>query len=310
MPGAHVFCWDCASHADVSKVASNLRCRCGSSDIDLYDPESEGQRQRIAMIASLHAPKKPVDFVSFMTKEAYTDPKPVGTEIPGWDVYKGPMPGKNPLQNSDDAHMKPLRCPVCHGAGYDIQDRGPCRECGGTGFMTPTTTTEPPAVARHNYPSTQTTVPFMGKKREATKPSVTTENSRATKAPDWWQPKEYTHKQESPLVLRGARCPNGKCDSPNTHLVTAANGNGWWSCPSCGPLADIDRHPDIDPYNPPSGFKPKPRSFKAATRVLHTAAGSRVTSIFAAITEHNPGLTPQETLGLARQTARRYPEAQ
>ena len=67
MPGAHVFCWDCASHATVPRVASNLRCRCGSSDIDLYDPESEGQRQRIATIASLRAPQKPVDFVSFHT---------------------------------------------------------------------------------------------------------------------------------------------------------------------------------------------------------------------------------------------------
>jgi rubredoxin len=242
-----------------------------------------------------------------MTKQAYTDPKPVGSEIAGWDVYKGPMPGKNPLQNSDDPHMGPKRCSVCKGSGYDIKDRGTCRECGGTGFMTPTTTPEPPAVARHNYPSTQTTVPFMGKKKEAAKPSVNTEQSRAAKAPDWWQPKEYEHKQETPLVLRGARCPNGNCDAPNTHLVTAANGNGWWSCPNCGPLADIDRHPNIDPYNPPSGFKPKARSFKAASKTTSTG---RIASIVAAVIENNPGLTPQETLGLARQTARRYPEAQ
>lgn len=299
MAEAHVFCWDCTAHAVVSKVASNLRCRCGSTDIDLYDPTNTAIQQRIAMVAELTAPKKPLDFVSFMTKRA----TPVGTEIPGWDVYKGPMPGPNPMQNSDDAHMQPPRCPVCHGAGYDIQDRGKCRECGGTGFMTPTTTSEPPAVARHQYPSTQTTVPFMGKK--AAKPSTNTEQSRATNPPDWWTPKEYEHKQEAPLVLRGAKCPS--CASPNTHLVTAANEHGWWSCPSCGPLADIDRHPNIDPYNPPSGFKPKARSFKAASK---STGSARVASIMVSIAEHNPGLEPREILGLARHTARRYPEAQ
>lgn len=301
MAQAHLFCWDCTAHAVVPKVASNMRCRCGSSDIDLYDPEHEGQRQRIAHVASLRAPQKPVDFVSFMTKQATA---PVGTEIPGWDVYKGPMPGANPMQNSDDPHMQAKRCPVCKGSGYDLHDHNTCRECGGTGFMTPTTTPEPPAVARHNYPSTQTTVPFMGKKTSA-KPSVNTEQSRAVRTPNGWTPMDYTHKQESPLVLRGAKCPT--CAAPNTHLVTAANEHGWWSCPNCGPLADIDRHPDIDPYNPPSGFKPKPRSFKAASK---DSSPARIMSMAASIAEQNPGLNQREILGLARQTARRYPEAQ
>lgn len=298
---AQVFCWDCASHGEVHRVTANLRCACGSADVDLFDPSSPRQQHRIATVTQIHMPPEPMDFVAFMTKAA----GPVGTEIPGWDVYKGPMPGPNPMQNSDDPHMQPRRCPVCKGSGYDISDRTRCRECGGTGFMTPSTTPEPPAVARHNYPSTQTTIPFIGKRKRAAKPSVTTEQSRAAKAPDWWKPTEYSHAQEAPLILRGASCPN--CDSPNTHLVTAANG-GWWSCPNCGPMVNIDKHPNVDPYNPPKGFKPQPRSFKSASK--RDPQSSRIVTVISSVAKQNPGLMPHEVVGLARETVRRYPEAQ
>lgn len=294
-----VFCWSCASIGSAKRITADLRCVCGSPEVDLLDANNIEQAKRIVAVQRMNQPAP--TFVEHMTKKALA---PVGTEIPGWDVYKGPMPGANPLQNSDDPHMGPKRCPVCKGSGYDLRDHNMCRECGGTGYMTPTTTPEPPAVARHNYPSTQTTVPFMGKKK-ASRPSVTTEQSRATKTPEWWTPKEYTHKQEAPLVMRGAACPN--CASPNTHLVTSSKGEGWWSCPNCGPMANIDKHPEIDPYNPPQGFKPRPRTFRSASKVTPV---SKIASVISSVVEHNPGLSPREVVGLARETVRRYPEAQ
>ena len=303
-----VFCWNCTNVGSAVKVTANLRCACGSRDVDLYDPQDPHQRHRIAMVAQAHA--EPPTFVEHMVGPRFashtTASTPVGTEIPGWDVYKGPMPGKNPLQNNDDPHMGPMRCSVCKGSGYDLRDRNVCRECGGTGFMTPTTTPEPPAVARHQYPSTQTTIPFMGKRKTAARPSVTTEQSRAAKAPDWWKPMDYQHEQQAPLVMRGAACPN--CDSPNTHLVTSSRGEGWWSCPNCGPMANIDKHPEIDPYNPPAGFKPKARTFKAAS--IRDSRVSRIAAVVGAVSQQNPGLRPHEIVGLARETVRRYPEAQ
>ena len=298
-----IFCWACASIGMTHRITANLRCVCGSPEVDLLDPDDVGQAKRIVAVQRSRQPEP--TFVEHMTKKALA---PVGTEIPGWDVYKGPMPGPNPLQNSDDPHMGPKRCPVCKGSGYDLRDHNICRECGGSGYMTPTTTPEPPAVARHNYPSTQTTVPFMGKKKTAAKPSVETENARAVRTPNGWKPMDYTHEQKTPLVMRGAACP--QCANPNTHLVTSAKGEGWWSCPNCGPMANIDRHPEIDPYNPPADFKPRPRTFKAASRSSRSAAGSRIISIAAMTADKNPGLTPHEIVSLARETVRRYPEAQ
>jgi rubredoxin len=271
-----LFCWSCAGHGAVERVTAGLRCDCGSQDIDLFDPGDKAQQQRIFQVSAALAQPEP-EFVDFMTKQAYTDPGPVGSEIPGWDVYKGPMPGVNPMANSDDPHMGPKRCPVCHGSGYDLQDKTKCRECGGTGFMTPTTDVDPPAVARHNYPSTQTKVPFIGSKQAS-----------------------------NPLVLRGAACPNFRCRTQDTNLVVAANGNGWWNCPSCGPLADIDRHPEIDPYHPPTGFRPNKRSYKSASR---TTRAGRLVSVATSVAQQNPGLTPREVVALARNTVRRYPEA-
>jgi hypothetical protein len=306
-----VFCWDCTSITNARHVTASIRCACGSRDVDLYDPQDVQQHARTRQVQAMRTPEP--TFVQHMvgpqfTRTALAPSHPVGSEIPGWDVYKGPMPGPNPLQNSSDPHMGPMRCSVCKGSGYDLRDRNVCRECAGTGFMTPTTTPEPPAVARHQYPSTQTTVPFMGKRtrKTAAKPSVTTENARATKAPDWWKPMDYQHEQQAPLVMRGAACPT--CDSPNTHLVTSSRGEGWWSCPNCGPMANIDKHPEIDPYNPPAGFKPKARTFRAAS--TRDKQVSRIATVVEAVRQQNPGLTPHQVVGLARETVRRYPEAQ
>jgi hypothetical protein len=101
---------------------------------------------------------------------------PVGTEIPGWNEYAGPKASPNSMQNGIGT---PYVCPVCHGTGFDLQDGGTCRMCGGAKIITPNADEhqEVPAVARHDYPSNQTQVPFLGKRKS----KKTTTNNTTTK---------------------------------------------------------------------------------------------------------------------------------
>jgi hypothetical protein len=74
-------------------------------------------------------------------------------------------------------------------------------------------------------------------------------------------------------------------------------------------MANIDKHPEIDPYNPPENFKPQARTFRAASK-KDSRVNSRIATLVVAVTQQNPGLSPHEIVGLARETVRRYPEAQ
>lgn len=288
---AHIFCWGCAEHGVVNKVTAGLRCSCGSNDLDLY----EASPAQLARVAAVHTPN-PGAFTSFMVSASQS----VGDEIKGWDVYKGPMPGPNSMNNGVG---QPVRCSVCRGSGYDIQDKAICRECGGSGQITPTTTAEPPAVAKHNYPSTQTSVPFMGRRKQSDIETKT--------APDWWSPKEYNHQPEQAFAMPGAKCPNGNCGASTTNLVHDYKDDAWWHCPSCGPLANVDRNPEINPYSPPEGFKPKPRQFRESKKIFGKQQKTgRLMKVIASVGTQNPGLRRREIVGLARETVRRYPEAQ
>jgi hypothetical protein len=73
-------------------------------------------------------------------------------------------------------------------------------------------------------------------------------------------------------------------------------------------MANIDKHPEIDPYNPPKGFKPSGRTFKSAS--TKDTKISRIATVVGSVSQQNPGLKPHEIVGLARETVRRYPEAQ
>lgn len=273
-----LFCHGCGARGAVGRVAANLRCRCGSTDLDLWQgtPEqnarvaqlrartsmwgaetanimSMGERRDKGELTSLNfsewmtgktaaqepAAQEPIEFhfakelgpngkpyddddttayfdkgannaenhaaaeayvkkqndyhrkiwdlpadaadhwvhqvlrlkgTKQSSKQALQQPKaqPVGGDLPGWNEYTGPRPSANSEQNGIGT---PYRCPVCHGLGYDLQDGGVCRMCGGAKVITPNADEheEVPAVARHDYPSTQTKVPFMGKRKTKAK---------------------------------------------------------------------------------------------------------------------------------------------
>jgi hypothetical protein len=326
-----VCCFSCGNQACVNRVTANLRCRCGSTDVDLFDGSPE-QLQALAMAKIART-----SFLDFMREGAST---PVGSEIKGWNVYEGPMPGPNPWGSPATAGAP---CPACHGNKFDLQDGGPCRECGGSGVMTPTTSVSPaPLVARHPEPTTQTKIPFMARRRVTAAPTV--EDVLRATTPDYsdrggkrppkgdgtpfsWddtgthypradsmspatryrQERDYSQTPPGHFAMPGAACPN--CGADPTHLVKDHKENAWWHCPNCGPLANIDQHPQIDPYAPEEGFTPNSGGFKEGKTATYEGQdrGSLLRMV-ATTAQANSGLSPREVVFLARAAVSRYLE--
>jgi hypothetical protein len=243
-------CHGCQTVGSVNRITAGLRCSCGSTDLDVMD--------------------QPPSFLEFMGVQAssggtgWTGPR--SDSLDGWNVYQGPMPGPNPMSNNEPD--SPV-CPTCHGSGEDIRDNrnnGICRECGGSGHMTPTTTPRPTQVAPHADSSHTTKVPFMGTRKLS------------------------------------ARCP--LCRTAYTQLTPDHEDHAWWKCAACGPLADLDKHPSINPFLPSARFA-RHRGFRATASASSTRTG-RVLRMFTAVTGANPGLTQREALGLVRRTIAKY----
>lgn len=321
MAGYDVFCWTCGAQGAVNKVTAGLRCSCGSQDVDLWDGGTE-QRARVASLSAAPIAASTDTFAAYMTKRA------APATLPGWNEYQGPMPGPNTQSSGQPGPFEEGHtCPVCHGKGFDLQDGGKCRECGGSGKITPNTEPEPPAVARHNYPSTQTKVPFMGQRRRA---AQTPEAWLNENVPDYnatprenaaeypradshsphiqrWKPMDYVH-QNKPLPLPAdAKCPVGDCQR-QTHLQRDYKDDAWWTCPTHGPLANVDRS-HVNPFEPGEGFQPNGRSFRAAKRLFSGKKTGTVLARIAMIADTNPGLYPREVVGLAIKSVRKYSEA-
>jgi ssDNA-binding Zn-finger/Zn-ribbon topoisomerase 1 len=324
-----IICLSCGNGAIVDRVTAGITCKCGSRDIDLFEDTPAQKALRRRYFASQRPTQVP-SFAEFMTgKTARELPQ---TVVPGWDEYQGPMPGPNPTSNGV---ATPLTCSVCHGSKFDIQDGGPCRECGGQGVMTaPTTPKSEPQVARHPYPSTQTIVPLMGRKKKAGRPSSqpggsVEEHIKATTpgysdrggAPpnaqgmypsaDTMSPHARTWSPASPIAahtslpLTGSSCPT--CGKSPLMLQTDHKDDAWVGCPDCGPLYNQDRNLHLDPYNLDDGFSPA-KGYKAVAKVFSPKKTGRVLKMALAVRQKNSGLSTREVVGLVRETLRRYPE--
>lgn len=352
MSPVNVMCFGCGFTGAVNRVTAGLRCTCGSADLDLYT----GSDEQRAHLAKLRQPKTSTlsvstagqapTFAQFMLGKKRVAAAPKTVE-PNWDEYVGPPPGPNPMSN----HVGPVTCPTCLGSKVDIKDdAGPCRACRGTGVITPTTTvTPPPAVAPHNYPSTQTKVPFMGQRRQSgrtsTDPLGSPEDHIRATTPDYssmgqrgpesakpfaWEdstthypkadnhspamsirePFDYTKTPDRPFEMPGSWCPG--CGQGPLQLQKDHKENAWASCPTCGPLVDVDRNPQINPYDFPAEFAPNTRAYKApraANRLLAGRKTGRLLRMVSAVTMANPGLSRRHALEIARTSLRKYPES-
>lgn len=326
-----VFCHGCRTRGAVNRVTAGLRCACGSTDVDLYQP---GMETFFAAMGAAHGPG---------TGWGASMPDP----LEGWGQYPGPMPGPNPRSSP----AGPPVCQNCKGSGRSKE--GTCRACFGTGHRQPTFEDYPePLVARHPG---QTTVPFMGQRRRAKgdeawqrSPFDQPAPGRELRSPeqvirsttpgykgDAGEPagrmpnisphlktrddalaaEHYTdsalrERRTMGYPMHEAECPS--CGHAPTHLVNDYKDDAWWHCPNCGPLANIDRNPEINPYDPPKGFKAKPRQFSTTppktARFRPEPKRGRVLAMLTTVASANPGLTTQEALGIVRATAQRYPE--
>ena len=319
-----LICHGCQTIGAVNRVTAGLRCTCGSDDLDVYEP---GVESFLVAMGAAHGPGT-----------GWGQPMP--DPLRGWTEYAGPHVHPNPFE----VPKAPQLCPECKGVKMDMRDGGICRLCKGSGqVQSGTAVAPPPLVPRHPGPSTQTTVPFVGRYHNGARPSKgrPEEGGRTIKSPEevikattpGWQegrgvvdPErmpnvspatkvredfDYSDKalrsrrQSEPYAMHEAHCPG--CGHAPTHLVNDYKDDAWWHCPNCGPLANVDRNPQINPYDPPNGFKANPRSFKA-TRMLPTKKTGRVLKMLVSVVEGNPGLTPPESLSIVRATVQKYPE--
>lgn len=319
-------CFGCGTVGEVNKITAGLVCTCGSTELDLYDGPGP-EDTFLAYMGAAHGPG---------TGWNATMPDP----FKGWSQYAGPMPGKNDLPTPEPSR---LRCEQCKGRGFDMLEGGICRACKGKGVRpSPTSVSPEPLVKRHNYPSTQTKVPFMGQRITAGQPSpgvpapggrilYTPEDTIRHTTPGWvegqgqtgdgqmpnqsphlknWTPSQHLDEMLKPgqnsYPMHEANCP--KCGTAPTHLIKDYKHDAWWNCPNCGPLINIDRHPEVDPYNPPAGFKPQPRTFKTSRVFGSQRKTGQVLDMLDAVTGTNPGLAPAEALGIVRTTVSKYGE--
>jgi hypothetical protein len=312
-----IFCADCHATGEVERVTPGLMCRCGSANLGLdgVDPKP-----------SIHtaAPTGP--------GTGWGRPRPDPTA--GWDQYQGPPPTPNPYGPRDGNHPEDS-CPECLGSGYDLIDKCPCRACFGTGRRNPTTSapadaTHPLTWDSHQGPpaggarwqgtaTRQITYPAGSPTPESTQtghgpgtrvsraqshatphPSVSAQPTPVRAPGDTSAPRTAAH---FPLVT--ASCP--KCGQRNATQLTADLANhAWWDCRRCGGLADLDRHPEIDPFDPPPAL-PSERRRKASRLRRAPKPDGRLFPMLDAITAAND-ISPREALTLARRALTAHPE--
>ena len=281
-----VFCNGCGQRGELPRLTARaVHDGCGSSDVDVW----LGTPEQISRVAALVGP--PPVFADFMrTAKQPGMPAPgdadrkgyVGDDpVAGWDEYQGPGPHPNPLTAPEHTEVGG-RAPTKKQPGaveesnlyvYDKHHPDP-----GYGEDVPE-----PLVAKHEYPAPYVTkTPFLGRrKRTNTVPGI---------------------------ALEGAACP--RCGTTNTAIVTDDRDHAHWYCSMrlCGSLVDLDRHPEVDPFNP-GRVATAQDEFWHGQRVAANAKDGQLMRRIATIGRVNPGLGLSEVVSLARQSVIQYPEA-
>jgi hypothetical protein len=266
-----VFCADCGARGVIAKLSTDLMCRCGSSNLGL-----EGVDPKPSMMAQGAG------------GTGWGKPMPSPTR--GWSDYAGPLPGTPPRAPRDmDTHV----CPQCHGTGLDpAYPETVCRRCMGAGTVTGIATGPPGNDYLHpeTMDATEPSGPPSGGARWQGRAAKTERPARQVTLP---APDERRY------LLAQANCPS--CANHGTALAPDRAHHAWWVC-KCGSLADLDRHPDLDPYRPGENFRPD-RSMKTRTAKLarKPRRDGRLLAILTRVHAANQ-VSAQEALTLARAT--------
>lgn len=232
------------------------------------------------------------------------------------------------------------------GGGYD---ESTCRNCHGTGRVVYSTENDRPSLDAHmpggnNSPGSAGSHGHFSSRAKVTMPDGTTyflplavnagrtstdpmgsaEDYIRSSTPGYgddtgkeWRPskyvkvrpeKEYSHGDEPIIQLNQANCPN--CGHRPTQLLKDHKDQAWWHCPSCGPLANVDKNPHVNPFSPPEDFTPD-RGFKSRSGLFNRKSekDGKIFAITASILNNN-ALSVEEALTLAREALIRFPEGQ
>jgi hypothetical protein len=108
--------------------------------------------------------------------------------------------------------------------------------------------------------------------------------------------------------MNGATCPN--CGHTPTELRKDTRGDAWWVCPNkeCGPLANIDQHPEVNPYDTERNVGMKPNKSMKVSKLRRTRKTGKLLSMLATIHSANQGIDPAEAIEVARRTIITYRE--
>jgi hypothetical protein len=323
-----IFCGSCGARGSVAKVTAGLQCRCGSKDLGL-----DGVDPKPSRVASQH--------VAYPQGPHTGWGKPMPSPTRGWSDYAGPIPTTVPRTPPvSDSQV----CPACNGSGYDTIDKTMCRECNGSGRIDGRHPTSAPGndyLHPESYDATTNGPPSGGARWQGrqgvriapgspedvirrstpgfTAPPPTGEfnpNDAATfypKSPhrspavQVREERNYDAPTGRPYLMDEAYCPN--CGHAPTELAKDRNEDAWWRCPNCGPLANIDAHPEVNPYEPSQDFRPD-RSMKTGSlfrRKANKRGGLRVLALLDSIHGAND-VSAAEALTLARKTLITYGE--
>ena len=300
-----IICLSCGTLGKVARVTEDLSCpNCKTgANLDIYDGQPK--------TAAPHGPG---------TGWNTTQPD----ALKGWDEYAGPQVGTNPLVNQKLDADADRPCPACGGTGHDNRasgggyDENTCRLCGGSGRYTPPTSSEgPKPYDKVQGPASggariasQTplhiTLPDGTKwegvghvvqaGRTSTDPLGSVEQYNGEYNDNRDPAKKPAHPATGQIKI-DAPCPN--CRHSVTHITRDAKDDGWWTCPECGSLANIDKNPDVNPHAPEPGFTPD-RGIKLKASRLGNKKTGQLFKMIVAIKETNSGLSSDEALTLSR----------
>jgi len=336
MPIIPVVCCACGQRGAVNKVTAGLTCRCGSTDIDLDDG---GAKVAVVHEAYPKGPYEGWDKEMPSKTRGWSDYE--GPE-PGANPTIKPPVNDNMMCPSChgagyDISDKTL-CRMCNGKGvvrpttgrpdvesYDATTSGPpvggARWQGNTasvvtqGTSVTATVTGPVQISggggggvtviagRTSYPESAEYQNRHGA------PGYTLPEERFTdrsKNVDYREDRNYSAPTK-PYQMNEASCPN--CGHRPTELRKDRDEDAWWHCPNCGPLANIDKHPEINPYDTAGnqGMRPD-RSMKTSRLIGRTKKTGKLLDMIDTITATNQGLPLPQAISLARKALATHPE--
>jgi ribosomal protein S27AE len=297
-----IICLGCGNRGKVARVTSDLTCSiCKTGEnLDIDD----GQKTAAS------------------PGTGWTENRP--NALQGWDEYSGPQVGSNPLRDTKLDSNSGV-CPACGGSGKDTRASGggysenSCRLCGGSGrYTSPTSlsgptktddahtqgpnvggarlaTVTPLRITLPNGTKWEGTGRVINAGRTSTDPMGSVEQYNGDYNDSRGPATRPNHPNNGQVKLN-AQCPS--CGSSSTHLTRDHKDDGWWTCPKCGPLANVDRT-KVNPYDPGFGFTPD-RGMKIKGNVTAEKKTGQLFKMVMAIKENNSGLSNDEALILSR----------